>query len=88
MNRIEVFIEQNGEYQSLKGKSNVVNFTCSELLDEALDEARLVIKNSAIKNYAPMTKGRIDFYEDNIKVDEVYFCVGEPKSDEYPIKKD
>lgn len=88
MNKIEVFIDNNGTWESVKNKANVVGLTVSQLLDEALDEARMVIKNSANKNYSPLTDIRVDFYEDNIKVDEEYFCIGDPKSEEYPIKKD
>lgn len=88
MNRIEVLINNNGTWESVKNKANVVGLTISELLDEALDEVRMVIKNSTTKNYSPLTDVRIDFYEDNVKIDEEYFCIADPKSDEYPIKSD
>lgn len=88
MIRLEAFVNINNTWQSLKGTANLVNLTVSELLDEALDEARAVIKNSNTKNYAPLTEVRIDYYEDNALVDSDYLLVAEPKADEYPIKKD
>lgn len=89
MNRIEVFIkDSNGTYVSVKGRANVVNTTTSLLLDEALDESRIVLKNSSIANYKPLTRVRVDHYEDETLVDSDFFIIGNPKTDEYPIKKD
>ena len=83
MNRIEVYFLNNGNWESIKGKANVVNFTNTELLDEALDEARLVIKNSAVDFYAPTLDVKIEFYEDNALVDTIYYIIANPKRDIY-----
>ena len=90
MNRVEIFIQDpiTLEFESIKGKANAVSLTGSELLDERLDEARLVIKNSTVKRYPPLINVRIDFYEDDIKAESEYYVIGNPKSAEHPIKKD
>jgi hypothetical protein len=59
MNIAEVFVKQNGEYVSLKGQANIDCIDGGDLLDEQLDELRLVIKNSLVEHYPPLTEFKI-----------------------------
>lgn len=81
MNGLEVFVKQNGAYTKIEG--NIVNITVDELLDEELDQARLVVMNSIVDNYPPLTEFRLDYIKDNIVIKRLYMISGDPTSTEY-----
>lgn len=49
----------------------MVSVATSELLDEQLDEIRLVLKNSTVEHYPPTTEVKIEFYADG-ELEEPY----------------
>lgn len=75
MNTLKVYVKKNGVYTEIEG--NVVNITTNELLDEQLDQARLVVINSPVDNYPPLTEFRIDFLSNNIVEKSVFYLSGE-----------
>ena len=81
MNTVKVYVKKNGVYTEIEG--NVVNITTEELLDEQLDQARLVVINSPVDNYPPLTEFRIEYYKDGTPIRADYFISGEPTSTEY-----
>ncbi len=92
--RIEVFVKnpQSGVYESLQGECNPLYFAVSELLDERLDEVRLVLHNSLTGHYRPTIEVRIDIYEpppDNselnglILAESIYTIVGNDNTEEF-----
>lgn len=81
MNGLEVYVKQNGVYTEVIG--NIVNITLDELLDEQLDQARLVIVNSIVDNYPPLTEFRLDYTKDDTVKKRLYMISGDPKSTEY-----
>lgn len=87
MNIAEVFVKQNGEYVSLKGQANIDCIDGGDLLDEQLDELRLVIKNSLAEHYPPLTEFKIvlkSIENDTETIDRVlYMVVGNDKPTEF-----
>lgn len=89
MNVAEIFIKENGQYVSLKGSANVVEISGGELLDEQLDELRLVIKNSIVDTYPPLTEVKIvlktvDIENNTETIDRIlYLIVGNDSTTEY-----
>ena len=81
MNTLIVYVKQNGEYIPIRGA--IVNFTTDELLDEQLDQARLVVINSPVENYPPLTEFRIDFLSNNIVEKSVFYLSGESNTITY-----
>lgn len=81
MNTIKVYVKQNNEYVPIEG--NVVNLTVSELLDEQLDEARLIITNSLVENYPPTTEFAIEYLKDGVVIKSEFFISGEPKATQF-----
>lgn len=81
MNSLKVYVKKNGIYTEIEG--NVVNITTDELLDEQLDQARLVVMNSLVDNYPPLTEFKIEYYTDGVLKGADYFISGEPTSKEY-----
>jgi len=81
MNTVKVYVKKNGEYTEIEG--NVVNITTDELLDEQLDQARLVVINSPVDNYPPLTEFKFEHYIDGVLSKVDYFISGEPTSTEY-----
>ena len=63
MNTIKVYVKQNGVYTKVQG--SIAEFTGGEMLDSQLDDARLIITNSPVENYPPLTEFRIDFLREN-----------------------
>lgn len=81
MNGLKVYVKQNGVYTEVVG--NIVNITLDELLDEQLDQARLVVMNSLIDNYPPLTEFRLDYTKDGTVIKRLYMISGDPTSTEY-----
>lgn len=81
MNTLKVYVKKNGDYTVIEG--NVVNITTDELLDEQLDQARLVVINSLVDNYPPLTEFKIEHYIGDTPSRVDYFISGEPTSNEY-----
>lgn len=81
MNTIKVYVKKNGAYTEIEG--NVVNITTDELLDEQLDQARLVVMNSPVDNYPPLTEFRLDYEKNGTVIKSLYMISGEPTSTEY-----
>ena len=78
MNTIKAYVKENGLYRLVEG--NIADIVTAEMLDEQLDEARLVLTNSPIENYPPLTEFRIDFLANDAVVKRLYFVSGEPKA--------
>ena len=90
MNNFSVYIKENGIYNKINAVS-VFPFNFGQLLDEQLDEARLIIKLSQNKHYEPLTEIRIDFLnrdgdKSNV-LESKYFVVAQDKSREFPVGK-
>ena len=81
MNTVKVYVKKNGVYTEIEG--NVVNITTNELLDEQLDQSRLVVINSPVDNYPPLTEFKLEHYKDGVLTRADYFISGEPTSTEY-----
>lgn len=81
MNTIKVYTKQNGVYTEVTG--SIAEFTGGEMLDSQLDEARLIITNSPVENYPPLTEFRIDFLRENTVYKRIYMVSGEPKAQAY-----
>ena len=81
MNTVKVYVKKNGVYTEIEG--NVVNITIDELLDEQLDQARLVVINSIVDNYPPLTEFRLDYTKDGTVIERLYMISGDPTSTEY-----
>lgn len=81
MNGLKVHVKKNGAYTEIEG--NIVNITLDELLDEQLDQARLVVMNSIVDNYPPLTEFRLDYIKDNTVIKRLYMISGDPTSTEY-----
>lgn len=81
MNGLKVYVKQNRVYTEVIG--NIVNITLDELLDEQLDQARLVVINSIVDNYPPLTEIRLDYTKDGTVIKRLYMISGDPTSTEY-----
>ncbi len=81
MNTIKVYTKQNGVYTEVTG--SIVELTVGEMLDSQLDDARLIITNSPVENYPPLTEFRIDFLRENTVYKRIYMVSGEPKAQVY-----
>ena len=81
MNGLKVYVKKNGVYTEIEG--NIVNITLDELLDEQLDQARLVVMNSIVDNYPPLTEFRLDYTKDNTVIKRLFMISGDPTSTEY-----
>ena len=81
MNTIKVYTKQNGVYTEVTG--SIVELTVGEMLDSQLDDARLIITNSIVENYPPLTEFRIDFLRENTVYKRIYMVSGEPKAQAY-----
>ena len=81
MNTIKVYTKQNGVYTEVTG--SIAEFTGGEMLDSQLDDARLIITNSPVENYPPLTEFRIDFLRENTVYKRIYMVSGEPKAQAY-----
>lgn len=81
MNRIRVLQKVNGEYEDIDGI--VVSLDTANLLDEQLDEARMVVKESATELFPVLTEIKIEYYTDDTLVDVELFIVGDDKPIEY-----
>ncbi len=81
MNGLKVYVKQNGAYTEIEG--NIVNITVDELLDEQLDQARLVVMNSIVDNYPPLTEFMLEYTKDNTVIKRLYMISGDPTSTEY-----
>lgn len=81
MNTVKVYVKKNGVYTEIEG--NVVNITTNELLDEQLDQSRLVVINSPVDNYPPLTEFKDVYYTDGVPTRVEYYISGEPTSTEY-----
>lgn len=78
-NTFKLFIEQGGAYNEVRA---VFPFTSGELLDERLDEAKVVFF-SRDKNYKPLTEFKVEFNESGT-VSEEYYILANDNSAEYP----
>ena len=78
-NTFRLFIEQGGAYQEVRA---VFPFTSGELLDERLDEAK-VLFFSEEKAYKPLTEFMVDFNESGT-VSEEYYILANDNAAEYP----
>ena len=78
MNTVKVYVKKNGIYELMQG--NIADIVTAEMLDEQLDEARLIVTNSPVENYPPLTEFRLDFLDDNTVVKRIYMISGEPKA--------
>ena len=59
MNNFSVYIKENGVYDKINAVA-IFPFSFGQLLDEQLDEARLVVKLSPKEHYEPLTEIKID----------------------------
>ena len=84
MNNFSVYIKENNAYKKINAVA-VFPFTVSQLLDEQLDEARLIIKNSPDEYYEPLTAVKIELLENGNVVKEYYFVVAQNNAYEFPI---
>lgn len=78
-NTFKLFIEKDGAYKKVRA---VFPFTLGELLDERLDEAKVVFF-SREKDYKPLTEFKVEFNE-NGTVSEEYYILANDNSAEYP----
>lgn len=81
MNTVKVYVKQNGVYTEVTG--SIAEFTGGEMLDSQLDDARLIITNSIVENYPPLTEFRIDFLRNDVVYKRIYMVSGEPKAQAY-----
>ena len=86
MNNFSVYIKDNGTYDKINAIA-VFPFSFGQLLDEQLDEARLVVKLSPKEHYEPLTEVKIELLENGNVVKEYYFVVAQDNAYEFPIKK-
>ena len=74
MNNFSVYIKENGVYDKINAVA-IFPFSFGQLLDEQLDEARLVVKLSPKEHYEPLTEIKIDIEKRNSSTDSgVSFC--------------
>lgn len=92
MINFKVYIKKNGVYQSIHDNEDMTQnanavfpFTVSQLLDEQLDEARLIIKNSPDEYYKSLTEVKIELLENGNVVKEYYFVVAQDNAFRFPV---
>ena len=92
MINFKVYIKKNGVYQSIHDNEDMTQnanavfpFTVSQLLDEQLDEARLIIKNSPDEYYEPLTEVKIELLENSNVIKEYYFVIAQDNAFEFPV---
>ena len=81
MNTIKIYRKVNGEYVEIDGV--LVSLESENLLDEQLDQARAIIKKSAIELLPPLTDIKIEYYSNGYLSDVECFIVGDDKPTEY-----
>lgn len=78
MNTIQVYIKKQDDYTLTD--DTPVSLDGANILDEQLDEARLVLKNSLVELYPPLTEVRIDFLKDGTVIQRDFMLVAEDKT--------
>ncbi len=91
MNNFSVYIKENGIYDKIYAVA-IFPFSFGQLLDEQLDEARLLVKLSPKEHYEPLTEIKIDIEKRNSSgtvsvIESKYFVVAQDKSREFPVSK-
>ena len=81
--QLELKDKITGIYEAIEGE--VTPLTTEELLDEALDQAFLVLTNSNIEIIEPTTEVRVIISQTGKASVEKYYIVGDDESNEIPI---
>lgn len=72
-----------GDYELASG--TVTPLTTEDLLDEALDQAFIVLSNSEIESIPPSTEVKVVIHQDGEADIEKYYIVGDDESIETPL---
>lgn len=72
-----------GKYEKVDG--SVTPLTTESLLDEALDQAFVVIDNTTIETIEPTTEVKIVIHQEGKEDVEKYYVVGNDESTETPL---
>ncbi|MBQ4509785.1 MAG: hypothetical protein II984_03585 [Clostridia bacterium] len=83
MNKFSVLVKKQNNYIVVDGNT-VFPLNFANLLDEQLDEAHLIIRNSKKKIYDPLTEFKIELKQDDIIVKELYLVLAQDKPREFP----
>jgi hypothetical protein len=83
MNKFEISIKQDGEYQPIQA-TPVFPFSWGELLDERLDEAYITLYDSPEKTYKRLTDVKVTITNGS-RVKEEYFIIASDNSYELPV---
>ncbi len=83
MNKFSVLVKKQNNYSVVDGNT-VFPLNFANLLDEQLDEAHLIIRNSKEKTYDPLTEFKIELKQDDIIVKELYLVLAQDKPREFP----
>lgn len=83
MNKFEISIKQDGEYQPIQA-TPVFPFSWGELLDERLDEAYITLYDSPEKTYKRLTDVKVTITNGS-RVKEEYFIIASDNSFELPV---
>ena len=81
-----VYRKDNGKYTDIKTFSEIAVFplSFSNLLDEQLDEMKLIIRNSSVKCFTPLTEFRIDLKQIGTVKKSLYMIVANDNPREFP----
>lgn len=83
MNKFEISIKQDGEYQPIQA-TPVFPFSWGELLDERLDEAYITLYDSPEKTYKRLTDVEVTI-TNGPRVKKEYFIIASDNSYELPV---
>jgi hypothetical protein len=83
MNKFEISIKQDGEYQPIQA-TPVFPFSWGELLDERLDEAYITLYDSPEKTYKRLTDVKVTITNGS-RVKDEYFIIASDNSYELPV---
>ena len=81
-----VYRKDNGKYTDIKTFSEIAVFplSFSNLLDEQLDEMKLIVRNSSVKCFTPLTEFRIDIRQSGTVKKSLYMIVANDNPREFP----
>lgn len=72
-----------GDYEKIDG--TVTPLTTEDLLDEALDQAFIVLSNTQIEVIEPSTEVKVVIHQEGQADVEKYYIVGDDESTETPL---
>ena len=72
-----------GDYEQVNG--TVTPLTTEDLLDEALDQAFIILSNTQIEVIEPTTEVKVVIHQDGQADVEKYYIVGDDESTETPL---